>query len=72
MLVKINDENRHIMHRLQKAKSVYNAKKWEDEDRENKKMVKMISSNSGKFTKHPYFTPKSKFRDPLRIKPRTR
>lgn len=64
VLIKINDENRQIMNRLQNAKSVYNVHKWERESKEHNRMVKRLSSTSGRVSKHPYFGQNAKVKDP--------
>lgn len=69
-LIKINNENQHIMRRLQSAKSVYNAKNWEKQYKVNNRRVRMLSANSGHYSNHPYFTPSAKFRDPVRASSR--
>ncbi|CAI2367412.1 unnamed protein product [Moneuplotes crassus] len=66
VLVKINEENRHIMSRLQNAKSVYNVNKWEKERKEHNRMVKRLSSTSGRVSSHPHFAPNDKFKDPCK------
>lgn len=55
------------MRRLQNARSVYDCRQWERESRSSHFRAQMLQRNSGRYTKHPYFVPQARFRDPLRV-----
>ncbi len=62
--MRVNDENKSILRRLQGASSVYDRKKWEDENLNKNYLKDNILRNSGtlvshnfaaRYCRHPYF-----------------
>lgn len=63
-LMRVNEENKSILRRLQGANSVYDRRKWEDENNTKNYLKDNILRNSGmvvrfnpaaRYCRHPYF-----------------
>lgn len=54
-LARIIDENKVLLSKLQNTRSNYDNSKWETEYMENQKRSNMISKNSDRYCRNPYF-----------------
>jgi hypothetical protein len=54
-LVRVNEENKTMLRRLQNAHATYDKGKWEKDFEVNKYFEDMIRKNSSRYCKHPYF-----------------
>lgn len=54
-LIRVNQENRELLKRLQSAHSTYDKTKWDQEHMNNNYLADLIRRNSSRYIKHPYF-----------------
>lgn len=54
-MIHIVDENKIILKKLQQVNSFYSINEWEKENKRMKKLSRMISKNSDRYCKNPYF-----------------
>ena len=51
----IVDSNKIMLKKLQEANSFYSINEWERDNKRKRKLSRMISNNSDRFCKNPYF-----------------
>ena len=54
-LARIIDENKILLDKLQNTRSNYNNSKWENDFQEKQKLKQMITKNSDRYCRNPYF-----------------
>ncbi|CDW88812.1 UNKNOWN [Stylonychia lemnae] len=54
-LIRVNQENKELLRRLQTASSTYDKGRWDKDFDHNTYFMDMIRKNSSRYIKHPYF-----------------
>eukprot|EP00347_Sterkiella_histriomuscorum_P002124 403369378 len=54
-LIRVNQENKELLRRLQTASSTYDKSRWDNDFNHNLYFMDMIRKNSSRYIKHPYF-----------------